>query len=71
MDPLSPGQKVTVQQLVKGKWKKVTTAKLNRKSVVKIKLTPKAKGTYTYRVVAPADRTAATGTSKQAKLKVS
>jgi len=68
VDPSSPGTKVTIEQLVHGKWKKVGTAKLNKNSVAKVTYKPKTKGTYTYRATAPEDQQSVAGVSRPAKV---
>ena len=70
LDPVNPGQAVVIQQLVKGKWKKVASAKAGKKDTMKITLKPKTKGTYTYRATRTGDRVHVSGTSNQAKVKV-
>jgi Bacterial Ig domain len=79
VSPTETGQKVTVQMLVKGKWKStsfkatIKTQKLpsgKKASGYVIVIKEKKKGTYTFRVSRAATSSNAAGVSGSAKLKV-
>lgn len=70
IDPASPGQKVVLQRKVKDRWKTVATGKLNKRSILKLKYKPTARGTYTLRVYKAGSRSNVAGTSKQFTIKV-
>ncbi|MFA9430726.1 hypothetical protein [Egicoccus sp. AB-alg2] len=70
VSPAHAGQPVVLQQNVNGIWRKVAETKLSSTSTYRFRLSPTRAGTYTYRVVRPADADHALGTSPTRKLTV-
>lgn len=70
VDAVSKGKPVVLGELVKGKRKKVTTAKLDKNSIAQIKVKETKKGSRRYRVYKAADSTHVAGTSKDVEVVV-
>jgi hypothetical protein len=68
--PTHAGQRVSLQELVSGTWRAVTTAVLSGASGYTFAVRPTTRGTHVYRVVKPADADHVVGTSPSRSLSV-